>query len=108
MLKRSHTGIYHKRSATHLARCMADFASRHNARGLDTIHQMRAIHRGLAGKRLPYRAPTAWGMQIALRPATDLSTVYRLHSTDSRPPLVPLIRARSGRLRADDRLMLTA
>ena len=52
MLKRSHTGTYHKWSAKHLSRYVDEFAGRHNARPLDTADQMRAIVRGLVGKRL--------------------------------------------------------
>ena len=55
MLKRGYHGTYHRMSHKHLQRYVNEFAGRHNIRPLDTIHQMRAIIRGLEGKRLRYR-----------------------------------------------------
>ena len=55
MLKRGYHGTYHKMSPKHLQRYVNEFSGRHNIRPLDTIHQMRAIVRGLEGKRLRYR-----------------------------------------------------
>ena len=55
MLRRGHQGIYHKMSAKHLDRYVAEFAGRHNVRGLDTISQMSGIVDGMQGKRLRYR-----------------------------------------------------
>ena len=42
-------------SPKHLQRYVNEFSGRHNTRPLDTIQQMRAIVRGLEGKRLRYR-----------------------------------------------------
>ena len=54
MLKRGHTGTYHKISPKHLHRYVDEFQGRHNARPLDTLDQMVAIVRQSAGKRLRY------------------------------------------------------
>ena len=54
MLKRGYYGTYHQWSPKHLSRYVDEFAGRHNARPLDTTDQMRAIVRGLVGKRLRY------------------------------------------------------
>lgn len=55
MLKRAHTGTFHKMSSKHLHRYVAEFAKRHNIRELDTIDQMRHIVAGLVGRRLMFR-----------------------------------------------------
>ncbi len=55
MLKRAHKGVYHKLSAKHLQRYVAEFAGRHNIRDLDTIDQMNAVVAGMIGRRLLYR-----------------------------------------------------
>ena len=54
MLKRGYYGTYHRMSPKHLDRYVGEFAGRHNARPLDTLDQMRAIARGMVGKRLRY------------------------------------------------------
>jgi len=59
MLKRGYYGTYHRISPKHLDRYVSEFAGRHNQRPLDTIDQMRAIWRGLTGKRLRYDDLTA-------------------------------------------------
>ena len=59
LFKRGDYGTYHQMSPKHLPRYVAEFAGRHNARPLDTIDQMRAIVRGLVGKRLRYRTLVA-------------------------------------------------
>ncbi len=59
MLKRGYMGTYHQMSAKHLDRYVGEFAGRHNARPLDTIDQLRAIVRGMVGKRLRYSDLTA-------------------------------------------------
>ena len=42
-------------SPKHLHRYVREFEGRHNQRELDTVDQMRAMVRGLVGKRLRYR-----------------------------------------------------
>lgn len=59
MLKRAHTGTFHRLSPKHLQRYVSEFAGRHNIRDLDTIDQMRTIARGLEGKRLRFKDLTA-------------------------------------------------
>ncbi len=59
LLKRGYHGTYHRMSPKHLQRYVNEFSGRHNIRLLDTVHQMRAIIRGLEGKRLRYRELTA-------------------------------------------------
>ena len=54
MLKRGYYGTYHRMSPKHLDRYVSEFAGRHNQRPLDTIDQMRAVWRGMIGKRLRY------------------------------------------------------
>ena len=55
MLKRAHKGVYHKMSAKHLQRYVAEFAGRHNIRELDTMAQMQHVAAGMVGRRLMYR-----------------------------------------------------
>ena len=55
MLKRAHTGIYHKMSPKHLDRYVQEFAGRHNLRDEDTLVLMGLVVRGFEGKRLKYR-----------------------------------------------------
>ena len=55
MLKRAHTGTFHKMSPKHLDRYVREFAGCHNLRTLDTLDQMRSVAVGLIGKRLSYR-----------------------------------------------------
>lgn len=55
MLKRAHTGTFHKLSPKHLNRCVQEFAGLHNLRRLDTLDQMRTVVARLAGRTLPYR-----------------------------------------------------
>ena len=54
MLKRAHTGTFHKLSPKHLDRYVQEFAGRHNLREQDTIEQMSAVADGMDGKRLTY------------------------------------------------------
>ena len=54
LLKRGYHGTYHHMSKKHLDRYVGEFAGRHNDRRSDTIDQMRAIARGMVGKRLGY------------------------------------------------------
>ena len=56
MLKRAHTGTFHKMSPKHLDRYVQEFAGKHNIREQDTIDQMTHVAAGLIGKRLMYRA----------------------------------------------------
>ena len=54
LLKRGYYGTYHRMSAKHLGRYVSDFEGRHNQRPKDTIEQMKAMVRGMSGKRLRY------------------------------------------------------
>ena len=56
LLKRAHTGTFHKLSPKHLDRYVQEFAGRHNMRDLDTINQIEGVRRGMEGKRLTYKA----------------------------------------------------
>ena len=55
MLKRAHTGVFHKMSPKHLDRYVREFAGKHNLREEDTIAIMSHVAAGLIGKRLMYR-----------------------------------------------------
>ena len=46
MLKRAHTGVFHKISPKHLDRYVREFAGKHNLRQLDTLDQMRRAGSG--------------------------------------------------------------
>ncbi len=59
MLKRAHTGTFHKMSPKHLDRYVKEFAGRHNIRELGTLAQMRDTVAGLVGRSLLYRELTA-------------------------------------------------
>ena len=59
LLKRAHTGVFHKLSPKHLDRYVQEFAGKHNLREFDTLAQRKAVVRRLAGKSLTYRALTA-------------------------------------------------
>ena len=52
--KRGYYGAYHRMSPEHLARCVAEFAGRQNARDLDTTEHTAEIVRGAEAKRLKY------------------------------------------------------
>ena len=70
MLKRAHTGTFHKISPKHLDRYVQEFAARHNLRDEDTIDIMAAVAGGMRGKRLRYReliAPN--GLESGVRSA---------------------------------------
>lgn len=54
MLKRSHTGIFHKMSPNHLNHYVDEYAGKHNNRESDTVAQMQTIYKGLIHKRLKY------------------------------------------------------
>ena len=54
MLKRAHTGTFHKISPKHMDRYVTEFAGRHNARGRDTVDQMEIMVEGMSGQRLRY------------------------------------------------------
>ena len=68
-LKRGYHGIHHHMSPKHLNRYVQEFAGRHNIRPMDTIDQMGAIVRGMAGKRLRYDDLTAGGPAYPRREA---------------------------------------
>ena len=55
LLKREYYGTYHRVSAKHLTRYVAEFVGRHNQRSADTAEQMAAVVRGMDGKRLRYQ-----------------------------------------------------
>ena len=54
LMKRGYYGTYHRMSAKHLGRYVSEFEGRHNQRPKDTIDQMKAMVRGMSGKRLRY------------------------------------------------------
>ena len=54
MLKRAHTGTFHKMSPKHLNRCVQEFAGKHNVRESDTLDQMREAVSRLMGCTLAY------------------------------------------------------
>ena len=69
MLKRAHTGTFHKISPKHLDRYVQEFAGKHNIRELDTLVQMRGVVLRLMGRTLPYKKLTACnGLSSAARP----------------------------------------
>ena len=57
-VKRSHKGTYHSWSHKHLQRYLDEFCGRQNMRHKNTLCQMRAVIRGMVGKRLLYRELT--------------------------------------------------
>ena len=54
MLKRAHTGTFHKMSAKHLQRYVNEFAGRQGVREKDTQAQMAGLVTALVGKQLMY------------------------------------------------------
>ena len=56
LLKRAHTGTFHKLSPKHLNRYVQEFAGLHNVSTLNTIHEIEGVCRGMEGKRLTYKA----------------------------------------------------
>ena len=54
ILKRAHTGTFHKMSPKHLHRYVNEFAGKHNVRELDTIEQISFVVGNMAGRRLSY------------------------------------------------------
>ena len=59
MLKRAHHGTFHRLSAKHLHRYVAEFCGRHNIRDLDTAEQKAHTAAAMGGRRLTYDALTA-------------------------------------------------
>ena len=55
MLKRAHTGTFHKMSPKHLNRYVNEFAGKHDVRESDTLDQMRELVTRLMGRHLGYR-----------------------------------------------------
>ena len=55
MLKRAHSGVYHKISPNHLDRYVNELAGRHNNRDANTTDQVARIITGMGEKRLRYR-----------------------------------------------------
>ena len=55
MLKRAHTGTFHKLSPMHLDQYVQEFADRYNLRESDTLAQMRTVFVRLRSSTLPYR-----------------------------------------------------
>lgn len=54
MLKRAHTGTFHKISPKHMDRYVQEFAGKHNLRELGTLDQMRTVVARLMGHTLTY------------------------------------------------------
>ena len=55
MLKRAHTGTFHKISPDHLHRYVDEFSGRQNMRERGTLNQMAEVADRSVGKRLKYR-----------------------------------------------------
>ncbi|WP_428098267.1 IS1595 family transposase [Candidatus Rariloculus sp.] len=55
ILKRAHNGTFHKMSAKHLPRYVAEFQDKHNVRQFDTLAQMQLLARGMVNQRLKYQ-----------------------------------------------------
>lgn len=55
VLKRAHTGTFHKMSPKHLDRYVHQFAGKHNEREFDTMEQMSHVVAGLVGRQLLLR-----------------------------------------------------
>ena len=55
MLKRAHSGTFHKISPKHLQRYVSEFAGKHNIRESDTLAQMRDTVARLLGRNLLYQ-----------------------------------------------------
>ena len=55
MLKRAHTGTFHKLSKDHFHRYVSEFVGRHNLRDLDTLAQLEAVVWRMEGTRLRYK-----------------------------------------------------
>ena len=68
MLKRAHQGTFHRLSAKHLHRYVAEFCGRHNIRDMDTAAQMAHTAAAMGGRRLTYDALTAGSEGIAVEP----------------------------------------
>ena len=72
MLKRAHTGTFHKLSPKHLDRYVQEFAGKHNVRDKDTLDQMAEAVTGLVGRRLMYvELISPNGLSSAARPIAD-------------------------------------
>ena len=54
MLKRAHTGTFHKISPKHMDCYVTEFTGRHNDRHSNTEQQMRNLVEGMSGRRLRY------------------------------------------------------
>ena len=59
MLKRAHTGTFHKISPKHIDRYVTEISGRHNDRQSDTLDQIGNIVRGMIGRRISYTDLTA-------------------------------------------------
>lgn len=69
MLKRAHTGTFHKMSPKHLNRYVKEFAGKHNLRECGTMQQMETVVRRLFGRTLGYRDLVRYnGLSNAARP----------------------------------------
>ena len=55
MLKRAHTGTFHKISTKHIHKYLAEFVGRHNLRDKDTLAQMEELVARMGGHRLLYK-----------------------------------------------------
>ena len=72
MLKRAHTGTFHKNSRAHLHRYIGEFAGRHNMRNKDTLDQMAHVigpdEREAAALQGPgWGEPGAWEVNLRRR-----------------------------------------
>lgn len=56
LLQRGYTGIFHWFSSKHMHRYVSEFAGRLNIRDYDTVQMMAMQAKGMAGRRLTYKA----------------------------------------------------
>ncbi len=68
MLKRAHQGTFHRLSANHLHRYVAEFCGHHNIRDLDTAKRMAHTVAAMGGRRLTYDVLAVGPEGVAVEP----------------------------------------